>query len=223
MWPQSAVGSGALPPCCRRRKKRADDGAEAEGGRTDRVGEMGNLYSQRGRNVRRSSSPFRPWSATGKQTTPSSCPSLGHPYLRPFHHNPDQHRADGAGGLTGVDTEAVQTSPADNAGTTGRPLETAAEESSGGGACAIGESNGANRCRWRSVQRVHEEWVTKEFVFFDRNTLQIVIFLFHSPSTLSTSKTYYRWVRRKGYGGPELNKKNFQLSSFLIYIYTVLL
>jgi hypothetical protein len=142
------VGSRALPPCCRRWKKPTDDGAEAKGGRTDRVGEMGNLYSQQGRrNVRRSSSPFRSWSATGKQTTPRSCPTLGHPYVRPFHHNPDQHRADGAGGLMGVDTEVVQTSPADSAGTTGRPLETATEESRGGRECAIRESKGANRCR----------------------------------------------------------------------------
>jgi hypothetical protein len=52
---------------------------------------------------------------------------------------------------------------------------------------------------------------------YGRNALQIAIFrYFHGPSTLSTPKTYDRWVRRERYGESDLCEKSFQLSSLLI-------
>jgi hypothetical protein len=54
-------------------------------------------------------------------------------------------------------------------------------------------------------------WVRK--TFFLAETLSKLRFLIlHSPSTLSTSKTYDRWVRSEGYGGTDLGEKSFQLS-----------
>jgi hypothetical protein len=53
--------------------------------------------------------------------------------------------------------------------------------------------------------------------FWQKRSLNCDFLVLHSPSTLyPLLKTYDVWVRREGYGGPDLGEKSFQLFSLLI-------
>jgi hypothetical protein len=72
-------------------------------------------------------------------------------------------------------------------------------------------------CGTNTGTRVGKERLGKKHYVFGRNALQIaIIWYFMVLPPYPLPKTYDGWVRREGYGGPDLGEKSFQLSSLLI-------